>query len=458
MPVSPVHRPFPPALCASDAGGGAPAIHEVPGLRKKSVHHVALGGRTALVRVDFNVPLVPHPGAAATPPGVGPGPEGDAARAGTARGPAHAQRVADDTRIRAAVPTIRHLLAGGARVVLCSHLGRPKGRPDPRYSLSQVVGDVERLVGAPVLFCPETVGPVARETARSAPAGSVVLLENTRFHDGEERNDPDLARELAALGDLFVNDAFGAAHRAHASTVGVARYLPAVGGLLLHREVEALSRLLRPEPPLVAVIGGAKIADKLGVLRQLLGRTQRLLLGGGMANTFLAARGLEMGASLLERDLLPTAADLLAEAARRGVEVVLPVDLVVGEGFAADTPHSAVATSAVPPGGMALDIGPRTVDVFARALRGARTVFWNGPLGVSEWPAFAAGTAGVAAAVAGCQGFTVVGGGDSIAALRRLGRLEAVGHVSTGGGASLEFLEGRPLPGVACLEDHGCSA
>jgi phosphoglycerate kinase len=418
------------------AGADGAAAPAVPVLRKRSVRHVPLGGRTALVRVDFNVPLEPAP----------TGPE-----AGSGAAP---QRVGDDTRIRAAVPTIHHLLAGGARVVLCSHLGRPKGRRDPRLSLRQVVGDVQRLVGAPVVFSPETVGPVAQTAARNAPPGTVVLLENTRFHEGEERNDPELARELAALGDLFVNDAFGAAHRAHASTVGVARYLPAVGGLLLQREVEALSRLLDPEPPLVAVIGGAKVADKIGVLRQLLRRSQRLLLGGGMANTFLAARGLDMGASLVERDHIGVAAELLEEARRLGVEVLLPTDLVVGEAFAPDTSHRTVDAASVPPGGMALDIGPATVAAFAQALGDARTVFWNGPLGVSEWPNFAAGTAGVAQAVAGCRGFTVVGGGDSIAALRRLGLLDAVRHVSTGGGASLEFLEGRPLPGVACLQDH----
>jgi phosphoglycerate kinase len=392
---------------------------------KKTVRDVEVAGRTALVRVDFNVPLAED------------GPDG----------------VADDTRIRAAVPTIRHLVEHGARVVLCSHLGRPGGRPDPALSLARVVPRTEALLGQPVRFCAETVGPMAAATVRAAPPGAVVLLENTRFLEGEERNDPALAQALAELADVFVNDAFGAAHRAHASTVGVARYLPAVAGLLLEREVRALGRLLDPEPPFVAVVGGAKVADKLGVLRRLVGRARRLCIGGGMANTFLAAQGYDLGRSRVEADLVPVARDLLAEAAAGGTEVVLPTDLVVAEAFAPDAPSRVVGAGAVPREGLALDIGPATREAFARALADARTVFWNGPLGVSEWPRFAEGTAHVAAAVAACPGFTVVGGGDSLAALRRLGRLEAVGHVSTGGGAALEFLEGRTLPGVACLED-----
>lgn len=434
-------------LAAVDGAGGRPDDPAHGGApRKKSVRHVPLRGKNVLVRVDFNVPLR----------SVAEGPAGTAGVTAASASPAAAvaDRVDDDTRLRAAVPTIRHLLEGGARVVLCSHLGRPQGRPDPRLSLRQVVPLLEVLTQAPVVFSPVTVGAEALEAVRRAAPGSVVLLENTRFHPGEEKNDPELARALAALGELFVNDAFGAAHRAHASTVGVARHLPAVAGLLLQRELDALSRLLTPERPFVAIVGGAKVADKLGVLHEIVGQADRLLVGGGMANTFLAASGLSVGRSLVERDLLPAASDLLRAAAARGVQVLLPVDLVVGGAFRPDTPARVVAAGAVPAEAMALDIGPETVAMFARALVGARTVFWNGPLGVSEWPAFAAGTAGVADAVASCQGFTVVGGGDSIAALRRLGRLEAIGHVSTGGGASLEFLEGRSLPGVACLEDQ----
>ena len=390
---------------------------------KKTLREVAVAGRTALVRVDFNVPL---------------------------RG----QRILDDTRITAALPTVRRLAEAGARVVLCSHLGRPKGRRVPSLSLRPVAAYLEQALQQPVAFSPDAVGPRARRTVEALQPGRVALLENTRFYPEEERNDPVFARALAAPGDLFVQDAFGAAHRAHASTVGVTAHLPAVAGLLLEREVLALSRLLEAERPFVALIGGAKVSDKLGVLQRLLPRVDRLLIGGGMANTFLAALGYGMGRSLVEPEHLPAAAQLIAEARQREIELLLPIDLVVGNFFLEQADYRVVPVDQVPPEWLAMDIGPLSVERFATAMRGARTIFWNGPLGVAEWGNFAAGTAGVARAVASSPAFTVVGGGDSIAALRRLELAPRIGHISTGGGASLEFLEGRELPGLACLEDR----
>ncbi len=390
---------------------------------KRTVRDVHWEGRTALVRVDFNVPL---------------------------RGP----RVMDDTRILAALPTIRYLMAGGARVVLTSHLGRPGGKRTMSMSLRPLVPVLEKALGLPVAFATDAVGPRAKRVVDELRAGDVALVENTRFYPEEERNDTTFARALAGLADTFVEDAFGAVHRAHASTVGVTAHLPSVAGLLLEREVLALERLLEPEAPFVAIVGGAKISDKLSVMEQLLGRVQRLLVGGGMANTLLAALGYDMGRSLVEAEQIPAAERLIAEAKRRGVELQLPIDLVVANFFLEQADHRVVQVEQVPPNWLALDIGPLTVERFAQALADARTVFWNGPLGVAEWPNFAEGTAGVARAVAASPGFTVVGGGDSIAALRRLDLASQIQHLSTGGGASLEFLEGRPLPGIACLEDR----
>ena len=390
---------------------------------KKTVRDIAVAELPVLVRVDFNVPLRGH-------------------------------RVADESRIVAALPTIRHLSEQRARVVLCTHLGRPQGKRVPSLSCRPLAAVLERALGRPVAFSPDAVGPRARRTVDAMIPGDVALLENTRFYPEEERNDAVFARALGSLGAVFVNDAFGAAHREHASTVGVAAYLPAVAGLLLEREAAALGRLLSAERPFVAIVGGAKVSDKLGVLMQLLPRVDRLLIGGGMANTFLCALGYEMGRSYLERDQLPAAAHLIAAARAAGVELLLPIDLVVGNFFLEQADHRTVQVDQVPAEWLAMDIGPLTVELFAGALRGARTVFWNGPLGVAEWPHFAAGTAGVARAVAGCGGFTVVGGGDSIAALHRGGLQDRIGHVSTGGGASLAFLEGKGLPGIACLEDR----
>jgi phosphoglycerate kinase len=390
---------------------------------KKTVRDVPLEGRTVLVRVDFNVPM---------------------------RG----THVVDDTRIVASLPTIRHLCDHQARVLLCSHLGRPGGKRAANLSLRPLVPVLQEALGREVAFSPDPIGPRARRIAADLPPGGVALLENTRFYGEEERNDPVFARALGALADLFVEDAFGAVHRAHASTVGVAEVLPAVAGLLLEREITALSRLQDAERPFAAVIGGAKVSDKLGVLEHLLGQVDHLLVGGGMANTFLAAMGYDMGRSLVERDRLEDAKHLIATATERGVDLVLPVDLVVGDFFLEQADHQVVQVQQVPENWLAMDIGPLTAERFGGILRGARTVFWNGPLGVTEWPNFAQGTAEVARAVAAGGGFRVVGGGDSIAALRKLGLTGSVDHLSTGGGAALEFLEGRVLPGVACLEDR----
>lgn len=392
-------------------------------MHKKTIRDVDVQGKRVLVRVDFNVPLK----------------EG---------------RVGDDTRIRAAVPTIRYLLDRGAAVILMSHLGRPKG-VDDALRMAPVGARLAEILGQPVQVLSDCVGPEVEAAVRSMSPGQVVLLENLRFHPEEEKNDPEFARKLASLGDLYVNDAFGTAHRAHASTEGVARYLPAVAGFLMEAELTALGRALEaPEHPFVAVLGGAKISDKIGVIRNLLGRVDALLIGGGMANTFLKAQGHDVGASLVEEDALPTAKELLEEAHRRGVQLLLPVDVVVADAFSADAARKAVPVGEVPAGWRILDIGPRTVESFRQALQGARTVVWNGPMGVFEFPPFAEGTRAVAQAIVESGAFSIVGGGDSVAAVQEAGLAERIGHISTGGGASLEFLEGRVLPGVQALLDR----
>jgi phosphoglycerate kinase len=389
---------------------------------KRSMTTADVAGKRVLVRVDFNVPL-------------------------------ENGQVVDDTRIRAALPSISDLVDRGARVVLVSHLGRPKGKPDPAYRMAPVAARLAELLGRDVTTVDQVVGPVAEAAVAALPTGGVALLENVRFEPGEERNDPEFAAELARLGDLFVNDAFGAAHRAHASTTGVAKLLPAYAGLLLAREVQVLSRLLEePERPFVAILGGAKVSDKLAVVGRLLDRVDTLLIGGGMANTFLLASGIEVGDSLAERDRLDDARGILDAASGRGVALILPVDAVV-----APSPEAAsgreVAIAEVPSGEMILDIGPRTVAQFARAIAPAKTIFWNGPMGVFERRAFAGGTRAIAAAVAAADAFSVVGGGDSVAAVTEVGLADRVSHISTGGGASLEFVEGRELPGIATLPD-----
>ncbi len=364
-------------------------------------------------------------------------------------------RIAEDTRIRAVVPTIEHCLEAGASVILASHLGRPKGAVDPRYSLKPVAARLEELLGRPVPLLPDCVGPEVEAAAAALKPGETVLLENLRFHPGEEANDPEFARRLAALADVYVNDAFAAAHRAHASTEGITRFLhPAAAGLLMTRELEMLGRIFeRPERPVAAVLGGAKVSDKLALVEHLLARVDTVLIGGGMAFTFLAALGYGVGRSLLEADRLEAARAILARARSLGLRVRLPVDVV-----AAPAPDSAdgirtVGVREIPDELMGLDLGPLTVAQFGAALQGAKTVVWNGPMGVFEKPAFAAGTLGVARAVAGSGAFSVIGGGDTIAAIRQAGVTDRIGYISTAGGAFLEFLEGRTLPGVAALSE-----
>jgi phosphoglycerate kinase len=376
-------------------------------------------GRRVLVRADLNVPL-------------------------------DGGRVTDDLRIEASLPTIRRLLDAGAKVVLMSHLGRPKGEVRDDLRLAPVAARLSELLGTEVQAASDVVGEDAQRVVAGLGDGGVALLENLRFDPREKANDERFARELAAFGDAYVDDAFGAAHRAHASVVGVPAVLsPAVAGELLRTEVETLSRLLdAPEQPFVAILGGAKVSDKLGVIDNLLQRVDRLLIGGAMCFTFLRARGDDVGASRVEEDQLDTVAGLIEQA---GDKLLLPTDIVVAEAFEADADHRTVAADAIPEGWMGLDVGPETVDTFADVIGGAKMVVWNGPMGVFEWDAFAEGTRGVARAVAACDGFTVIGGGDSAAAVRQMDVDDQVSHVSTGGGASLEFLEGVELPGVAAL-------
>lgn len=388
----------------------------------KSIKSAAIKGKRVLLRVDFNVPM-------------------------------SAGEVTDDTRIRAALPTIKHLRGQGARLILASHLGRPKGTVKDELRLDPVARQLEKLLGAPVAKVDTAIGEEAQQAVSALKDGDVLLLENIRFYPGEEKNEPAFARELAQLADVFVNDAFGTAHRAHASTAGVADYLPAYAGLLMEREIQMLGQVLTaPRRPFVAIIGGAKVSDKIGVIRNLLAKVDTLLIGGGMANTFLAAKGFDMGESKVEEDKLDLARELLAEAKERGVQLLLPADVVAADAFSADAGQQIVkAELGVPKGWMALDIGPLARQQFAEAISKAATVVWNGPMGVFEFDAFATGTAAVAEAIADSKAFSVVGGGDSAAALEKLGKADAIGHISTGGGASLEFLEGKTLPGIAIL-------
>jgi phosphoglycerate kinase len=362
--------------------------------------------------------------------------------------------VADNTRIRETLPTLRYLQDAGCRIVLVSHLGRPDGRVDPKLSLEPVGRELERLIGGHVAFAHDTIGPDAHGGADGLPPRGILLLENVRFHPEEEANDPAFAAELARFGDVFVNDAFGTAHRAHASTAGVADYLPAVAGLLMERELTALGSVLeRPQRPLAAVIGGAKVSSKIAVLENLLPRVDALIVGGGMACTFLKAQGFEVGRSLVEDDRVGFAAELLRRSRERGTSVLLPLDGVCAEKIDDVSPMATVQVGAILPNMMMLDIGPKTVDVFAAEIARAGTILWNGPMGVFETDRFAAGTKAIGEAIARSGATTVVGGGDTVAAIERFGDPSRFSHVSTGGGASLEFLEGRTLPGVAALDD-----
>lgn len=391
--------------------------------RKKTIRDVNWEGKRALVRVDFNVPI-------------------DAGGC-----------VGDDTRIRATLPTIEFLRTRGASLVLMSHLGRPDGEPDPRYSLRPVAQRLSQLLDADVRFTGAVTGPHVEAAAAGLGPGKLLLLENSRFDPGETSNDPALSAALARLGDLFVNDAFGSAHRAHASTTGVAAHLPSVAGLLMEKELNYLGGALDdPEPPFIAILGGAKVSDKIAVIEKLIQKVDAILIGGGMANTFLAAAGCQMGSSLVESDALDTARALQSV----GEDVIqLPVDLTVADGFSAAADFRTVSVTEIPTGWMALDIGEATVAHFANRLAGARTVLWNGPMGVFEFPPFARGTVAIAEMLAGLtQATTIVGGGDSAAAVQQAGLADRISHVSTGGGASLEFLEGKLLPGVAALDDE----
>jgi phosphoglycerate kinase len=388
---------------------------------KLTVRDVAVEGERVLVRSDLNVPLED---------GV----------------------ITDDSRIKASLPTIRYLLDHDARVIVCSHLGRPKGY-DERLSLAPVAGRMANLLDREVLLASDCVGPEA-ERAVESMGDNILLLENLRFHPEEEANDPGFARQLASLADVYVDDAFGASHRAHASTEGVTHYLPAVAGLLMESEVRYLSALVADPPkPFAAVVGGAKVSTKIPAIEHLLPKIDMLLLGGGMANTFLKASGLDVGMSLVESDQVDEAKRILADAKERGVEVRLPVDVVAAERFEADAGHRTVAANAVPNGYMILDIGPETVAQYAAALSTIAAVVWNGPMGVFEMPAFAEGSHGLARAIANLHATTVVGGGETAAVVHELGLEREFSHVSTGGGASLEILEGRTLPGVAALKD-----
>ncbi len=394
-------------------------------MAKMTVQDVDVTGKRVLVRVDFNVPITED------------------------------GKVGDDKRITAALPTIQYLLEHKAKVILCSHLGRPKGKFDPQFSLAPVGERLSELLpDVRIWMADDVIGDSAKTAVADMKEGEIVLLENVRFHAEEEANDPAFAKELASLADLYVSDAFGTVHRAHASTAGVAAYLPAVAGFLIGKELGFMGKALEdPERPFVAILGGAKVADKIGVITNLLEKCDSLIIGGGMAYTFFKAMGYEIGTSLLDAENIGLAKDLMAKAKARGVQLLLPVDNVVASAYSADAEHKVVDSDKMPEGWMGLDIGPKSVELFTKVIVAAKTVIWNGPMGVFEFPAFAEGTKGIAAACAECKGTTIIGGGDSASAVKKLGFASKMTHISTGGGASLEFLEGKILPGVAVLND-----
>lgn len=387
---------------------------------KKTIADIDLQGKRVLARVDFNVPIK----------------EG---------------KVTDDTRIRAAIPTIKYILDKGASLILCSHLGRPKEGPDPQFSMKPVAEHLSQLLGKPVAFAEDCVGPVAEKAAKALKPGEVLVLENTRFHKEETKNDEKMAQQLAALADIYVNDAFGSAHRAHASTEGVAHYLPAVAGFLMEKEIQYLgSAIANPKRPFVAILGGAKVSDKIGVIRNLLTKADSVLIGGGMANTFFKAQGYPVGDSLVEDEVLDTARELLQESKGK---LRLPVDVVIASSLEPNAEIKTMSMGPVPEGWRILDVGPETVAAFGKVIAGAGTIVWNGPMGVFEDPRFAQGTFGLAKSVAESKAVSIVGGGDSVAAINKSGLADKITHISTGGGASLEMLEGLTLPGVAALLD-----
>jgi phosphoglycerate kinase len=394
-------------------------------MKKKTIRDIDVEGKRVFVRVDFNVPLDKETGA-----------------------------ILDDTRIQATLPTINSLQRWGAKVILGSHVGRPKGR-DPKLSLWPVAQRLEELLGHEVKVTGCCAGPVVQEMALALEPGEVLLLENLRFHEEEEANDPDYAKALASLAEVYVNDAFGTAHRAHASTAGMAKYLPAVAGLLMEKEIDFLGRAaISPEHPYAAIIGGAKISSKMAVLEHLLDKVDKLLIGGGMANTFFKAEGFNIGDSLVEDDYVDQAREVMRKAETKGVKLLLPTDVIVAERFAADSPSKRVSVNAVQDGWRIMDVGETTIDVYAKALEGCKTVVWNGPMGVAEMAPFAHGSQRLAAVIASLPGATtIIGGGETAAVVEQVGMQDKFSHVSTGGGASLEFLEGKELPGVAALMD-----
>lgn len=392
-------------------------------LNKKSVEDIDVRGKKVLIRCDFNVKMED---------GV----------------------ITSDKRIVASLPTIKYLLDNGAKVIACSHLGRPKGEFKSEFSLAPVAVRLGELLGIEVKMAKDVVGESAQALAADLKEGEVLLLENVRFHKEETKNDPEFSKALASLADIYVNDAFGSAHRAHSSTTGVADYLPAVGGFLIRKELEYIGGALEsPKRPLVAILGGAKVSDKIGVITNLMETVDTLIVGGGMAYTFFAAQGHTVGTSICEEDKIDLAKEMMETAKAKGVNFLIPVDNRVGLEYKADTEHKVVDSDDIPDGWMGLDIGPKTEELFANAIKGAGTVIWNGPMGVSEWANFASGTIAVATAIAESGAISIVGGGDSAAAVQKLGFADKMSHISTGGGASLEFLEGKDLPGVVALND-----
>ncbi len=392
-------------------------------LNKKTVEDIAVKGKRVLVRCDFNVKMEN---------GV----------------------ITSDKRIVASLPTIKYLLDNGAKVILCSHLGRPKGEFNPEFSMAPVAARLSELLGFEVKLATDVVGESAQALAAEVKEGEAVLLENVRFEKGETKNDEELSKKFAALADIFVNDAFGSAHRAHSSTAGVADYLPSAVGYLIQKEIQFIGGALEnPQRPLVAILGGAKVSDKIGVIENLIDKCDTLIIGGGMAYTFMRSLGYNVGTSICEEDKVELAKSLMAKAEEKGVKFLIPVDNRVGKEYAPDTENMLVESNAIPDGWMGLDIGPKTEAIFSEAVKGAGTVIWNGPMGVSEWEAFASGTIAVAKAVAESGSISIIGGGDSAAAVKKLGFSDKMSHISTGGGASLEYLEGKVLPGIACIDE-----
>ncbi len=394
-------------------------------MNKKTVKDIDVTGKKVLVRCDFNVPQDKETG-----------------------------EITDNRRIKAALPTIQYLLDNNAKVILCSHLGRPKGEVNPKYSLKPVAEELSKLLGKEVKLAKDVVGEDAKRLTENMKEGEIVLLENVRFHKEEEQNDPEFSKELASLAEIYVNDAFGTAHRAHSSTAGVANYLPAVSGFLIEKELEFLGGALEnPKRPFVAILGGAKVSDKIGVIENLLDKVDTLIIGGGMAYTFFKAQGFNIGTSICEEDKLDLAREILEKAKKKNVDLLLPVDNKVAKEFSADSKYIEVPSNEIPDGYMGLDIGTKTIEKYKEVLKNAKTIVWNGPLGVFEFEKFAYGTNEIAKILANLDATTIIGGGDSAAAIEKQGLADKMTHISTGGGASLEFLEGKELPGISCLQN-----